>query len=54
MLEAQVLHKNLKLRADDLFSAMKNEDLQHQRDEMEAKVTGLNKASDVFRKLHLV
>lgn len=54
LLEGQILHKNLKQRAADLFTALKNEDLQQQHEEMEAKVTGLNKAYDVFEKLHLV
>lgn len=53
-LEDQVLHRQLKKRALDIFTATKDEDLQKKRLEVELKVQGLDKAFDVFAKLGLV
>ena len=53
-LESQVLHRQLKHRAHDIFAATKDENLQKKRLEVEAKVQGLDKAYEVFVKLGLV
>ena len=53
-LENQVLHRQLKRRACDIFTATKDEDLQKSRQAIETKANGLDKAFDVFVKLGLV
>ncbi|KAI4206656.1 MAG: hypothetical protein LQ349_009915 [Xanthoria aureola] len=54
LMENQKLHKAMKQRSPDIFAAMKDTDLQQKREEMAAKVSGLNKAFDVLEKLQLV
>lgn len=53
-LEDQVLYQQLRSRAADIFSATKDVDLQQQREEVEEKVNGLNRAFDTFARFGLV
>ena len=52
-LEDQVLYRQLKERANDIFTASKNDDLQRQRQEVQEKVNSLDKAFNVLAKLNL-
>lgn len=53
-LENQILHRQLKQGAHDIFRATKDEDLHKKRQEVEAKVDSLDEAYEVFVKLELV
>ena len=53
-LEEQVLHRRLKQRAHDIFSATQDINLHKKRQEVETKLNGLDMAYDVFARFNLV